>query len=76
MNFESKYSLCQREGVWIILNCSIQFFFDNNFRVRAPRYRMIPIETDLNTLPLLSSIPDKVLPLVATQSRTSAGSDC
>ncbi|KAG5601659.1 hypothetical protein H5410_033029 [Solanum commersonii] len=42
-------------------------------RVRAPRYRMIPIETDLNTLPLLSSIPDKVLPLVATQSRTSAG---
>lgn len=41
-------------------------------RVRAPRYRMIPIETDLNTLPLLSSIPDKVLPLVATQSRTSA----
>lgn len=41
-------------------------------RVRAPRYRMIPIETDLNTLPLLSSIPEKVLPLVATQSRTSA----
>ncbi|XP_060216625.1 uncharacterized protein LOC132644085 isoform X1 [Lycium barbarum] len=44
-------------------------------RVRAPRYRMIPIETDLNTLPLLSSIPDKVLPLVANQSRTSAGSE-
>ncbi|XP_016466410.2 uncharacterized protein LOC107789148 isoform X1 [Nicotiana tabacum] len=44
-------------------------------RVRAPRYRMIPIETDLNTLPLLSSIPEKVLPLMATQSRTSAGSD-
>lgn len=41
-------------------------------RVRAPRYRMIPIETDLNTLPLLSSIPEKVLPLVATQSRMSA----
>ncbi|KAF3661618.1 putative subtilisin-like protease-like [Capsicum annuum] len=41
-------------------------------RVRAPRYRMIPIETDLNTLPLLSSIPEKVLPLVATHSRTNA----
>lgn len=41
-------------------------------RVRAPRYRMIPIETDLNTLPLLSSIPEKVLPLVDTQSRASA----
>ncbi|CAA0827818.1 Unknown protein [Striga hermonthica] len=38
--------------------------------VQAPRYRMIPTETDLNALPLLSSIPEKVLPVAATQSRT------
>ncbi|GFP81364.1 calcium-dependent protein kinase 6 [Phtheirospermum japonicum] len=35
--------------------------------VRAPRYRMIPTETDLNALPLLSSIPEKVLPIAAAQ---------
>ncbi|GER27502.1 erythroid differentiation-related factor 1-like protein [Striga asiatica] len=31
---------------------------------------MIPTETDLNALPLLSSIPEKVLPMAATQLRT------
>lgn len=39
--------------------------------VKAPRYQMIPTETDLNALPLLSSIPDRVLPIAAAQSRTS-----
>ncbi|XP_073123743.1 uncharacterized protein [Henckelia pumila] len=39
--------------------------------VEAPRYQMIPTETDLNALPLLSSIPDRVLPIAAAQSRTS-----
>ncbi|XP_051123708.1 uncharacterized protein LOC127246405 isoform X2 [Andrographis paniculata] len=37
----------------------------------APRYQMIPNQTDLNALPLLSSIPEKVLPLAAAQSGTS-----
>lgn len=32
---------------------------------------MLPNETDLNTLPLLSSIPEKILPIAAAQSRTS-----
>ncbi|KAL0437974.1 UNVERIFIED_CONTAM: Erythroid differentiation-related factor 1 [Sesamum latifolium] len=40
----------------------------------APRYRMIPTETDLNALPLPSSIPEKVLPMAATQSSTSRDS--
>ncbi|KAK4413304.1 Erythroid differentiation-related factor 1 [Sesamum alatum] len=40
----------------------------------APRYRMIPTETDLNALPLLSSVPEKVLPIAATQSETSRDS--
>ncbi|KZV40899.1 hypothetical protein F511_05144 [Dorcoceras hygrometricum] len=39
--------------------------------VKAPRYQMIPTETDLNALPLPSSIPDRVLPIAAAQSRTS-----
>ncbi|XP_075496954.1 uncharacterized protein LOC142533907 isoform X1 [Primulina tabacum] len=42
--------------------------------VKAPRYQMIPTETDLNALPLLSSIPDRVLPIAAAQSRTSSDS--
>ncbi|KAL8485977.1 hypothetical protein ACS0TY_028038 [Phlomoides rotata] len=41
---------------------------------RAPRYRMIPTETDLNTLPLLSSIPERVLPIAVTQSRANEDS--
>ncbi|KAL0314190.1 UNVERIFIED_CONTAM: Erythroid differentiation-related factor 1 [Sesamum angustifolium] len=40
----------------------------------APRYRMIPTETDLNALPLPSSIPEKVLLIAATQSSTSRDS--
>ncbi|XP_057793421.1 uncharacterized protein LOC131010041 [Salvia miltiorrhiza] len=42
--------------------------------VSAPRYRMIPTETDLNALPLLSSIPERVLPVAATQARTNGDS--
>ncbi|XP_057490656.1 uncharacterized protein LOC130776439 [Actinidia eriantha] len=41
--------------------------------VRAPRYRVLPNETDLNTPPLLSSFPEKVLLIAAAKSRTSAG---
>ncbi|KAJ4963720.1 hypothetical protein NE237_023659 [Protea cynaroides] len=36
----------------------------------APRYRMLPTETDLNTPPLLSHFPDKVLPYDAVSSKT------
>ncbi|XP_057766976.1 uncharacterized protein LOC130987465 [Salvia miltiorrhiza] len=35
---------------------------------------MIPTETDLNALPLLSSIPERVLPVAATQARTNGDS--
>lgn len=34
---------------------------------------MIPAETDLNALPLLSSIPERVLPIAATQTRANGG---
>ncbi|CAA7024320.1 unnamed protein product [Microthlaspi erraticum] len=37
--------------------------------VVAPRYQMLPRETDLNRLPLLADFPDKVLPLAAVKSR-------
>ncbi|KAJ0969515.1 hypothetical protein J5N97_022392 [Dioscorea zingiberensis] len=30
--------------------------------IGAPRYQMLPAETDLNTLPVLSGIPEKVIP--------------
>ncbi|KAL1533796.1 hypothetical protein AAHA92_33634 [Salvia divinorum] len=40
----------------------------------APRYRMIPAETDLNALPLLSSIPERVLPIAAAQAKTDGDS--
>lgn len=43
------------------------------FRVSAPRYRMLPTETDLNRPPLLSGFPEKVLPIAAVQSRASGG---
>lgn len=36
---------------------------------------MIPTETDLNALPLLSSIPERVLPIAAAQLRTNEGND-
>ncbi|KAF8405789.1 hypothetical protein HHK36_007866 [Tetracentron sinense] len=39
--------------------------------VRAPRYRVLPTETDLNTPPLLPNFPDKAFPLGAGQSKTS-----
>ncbi|KAK9270762.1 hypothetical protein L1049_026345 [Liquidambar formosana] len=39
--------------------------------VRAPRYRMLPTETDLNTPPLISNFPEKVLPMGATEPKTS-----
>ncbi|KAJ9560319.1 hypothetical protein OSB04_005479 [Centaurea solstitialis] len=36
----------------------------------APRYRVIPTETNLKTLPFRPNIPEKVLPMVATHTRT------
>ncbi|CAI9266684.1 unnamed protein product [Lactuca saligna] len=36
----------------------------------APRYRVIPTETNLKTLPFRPNIPEKVLPMVAAHSRT------
>ncbi|MCI17391.1 erythroid differentiation-related factor, partial [Trifolium medium] len=43
--------------------------------VNAPRYRyrMLPTETDLNTPPLLANFPEKVLPVGAVHSKTTAG---
>ncbi|CAN1175685.1 Erythroid differentiation-related factor 1 [Linum perenne] len=40
-------------------------------KVSAPRYRMLPTETDLNTLPVVSNLPEKVLPIGAVQSKTT-----
>ncbi|KAJ6696827.1 hypothetical protein OIU85_003204 [Salix viminalis] len=38
--------------------------------VTAPRYRMLPMETDLNTLPVVSNLLEKVLPIsAAVQSK-------
>ncbi|KAA8538631.1 hypothetical protein F0562_028175 [Nyssa sinensis] len=39
--------------------------------VRAPRYRMLPTETDLNMPPILPNIPEKVLPIAAAHSKTT-----
>ncbi|KAF5749330.1 hypothetical protein HS088_TW04G01298 [Tripterygium wilfordii] len=39
--------------------------------VSAPRYRMLPNETDLNMPPVVLNSPEKVLPLGAFQSKTS-----
>uniref|UniRef100_A0A2P2J5X6 Uncharacterized protein LOC105108957 isoform X2 n=3 Tax=Rhizophora mucronata TaxID=61149 RepID=A0A2P2J5X6_RHIMU len=39
--------------------------------VSAPRYRMLPTETDLNTLPVVSNLPEKVLPVGFVQSKTA-----
>ncbi|URE11040.1 hypothetical protein MUK42_24487 [Musa troglodytarum] len=33
--------------------------------IGAPRYQMLPAETDLNTLPILSNLPEKVFPSAA-----------
>ncbi|CAL1363376.1 unnamed protein product [Linum trigynum] len=40
-------------------------------KVSAPRYRMLPAETDLNTLPVVSNLPEKVLPIGAVQCKTT-----
>ncbi|KAB5512602.1 hypothetical protein DKX38_029630 [Salix brachista] len=39
--------------------------------VSAPRYRMLPTETDLNTLPVVSNLPEKVLPISAAVQSSS-----
>ncbi|KAA8546313.1 hypothetical protein F0562_002948 [Nyssa sinensis] len=39
--------------------------------VRAPQYRVLPTETNLNMPPLLPNIPEKVLPIAAAHSMTS-----
>jgi hypothetical protein len=41
--------------------------------VTAPRYQMLPMETDLNLPPLLTDFPDNVLPLAAVKSRITGG---
>lgn len=37
-------------------------------RVRAPRYQIIPPETDLNLPPLLHNIREQVLPIAAVRT--------
>ncbi|CAL1410009.1 unnamed protein product [Linum trigynum] len=45
-------------------------------KVRAPpRYRMLPAETDLNTLPVVSNLPEKVLPIGAVRCKTTGAGD-
>lgn len=44
---------------------SICFCF---LRVRAPRYQIIPPETDLNLPPLLHNVREKVLPIAAVRT--------
>ncbi|XP_077241431.1 uncharacterized protein LOC143881956 isoform X2 [Tasmannia lanceolata] len=39
--------------------------------VKAPRYQMLPTETDLNTPPLLSNLPEKVFPIASMPAKTS-----
>ncbi|KAF5200707.1 Erythroid differentiation-related factor [Thalictrum thalictroides] len=41
--------------------------------VKAPRYRMLPTETDLNTPPFLPNLPHEVLPVAAINARSSTG---
>ncbi|ERN02970.1 hypothetical protein AMTR_s00134p00077650 [Amborella trichopoda] len=38
-------------------------------KVRAPRYRVLPTETDLNYPPLIPNIPEKVFPLTSVGNR-------
>ncbi|KAG8078624.1 hypothetical protein GUJ93_ZPchr0007g6140 [Zizania palustris] len=33
---------------------------DNHVEIIAPRYQMLPLEIDLNTLPMISNLPEKV----------------
>ncbi|KAG8081535.1 hypothetical protein GUJ93_ZPchr0178g7182 [Zizania palustris] len=37
-------------------------------RTGAPRYQMLPLETDLNTLPMIPNLPEKVFPMDAKSS--------
>uniref|UniRef100_A0A0D3EWU8 EDRF1 N-terminal domain-containing protein n=1 Tax=Oryza barthii TaxID=65489 RepID=A0A0D3EWU8_9ORYZ len=37
----------------------------------APRYQMLPLETDLNTLPMIPNIPEKVFPMDAKSTEGS-----
>ncbi|KDO83903.1 hypothetical protein CISIN_1g000487mg [Citrus sinensis] len=39
--------------------------------VSAPRYRMLPTETDLNRPPLVPNLPEKVLPIGSVQSKAT-----
>lgn len=43
------------------------------FSVSAPRYRMLPTETDLNRPPLVPNLPEKVLPIGSVQSKATGG---
>lgn len=43
------------------------------FSVRAPRYQMLPTETDLNTPPLLSNSHVKAFPIAAAMPAKSSG---
>lgn len=43
-------------------------------RVSAPRYRVLPTETDLNLPPLPSNSHEKILPIGALQSKVAGGS--
>lgn len=42
-------------------------------RVTAPRYRVLPTETDLNLPPLPSNSHEKILPIGALQSKDAGG---
>ncbi|OWM65731.1 uncharacterized protein LOC116201997 [Punica granatum] len=42
-------------------------------KVRAPQYRMLPTETDLNRPPLLSDLSEKLLPIGVVPPRTFPG---
>ncbi|KAM3352943.1 hypothetical protein ACQJBY_024240 [Aegilops geniculata] len=39
----------------------------------APRYQMLPLETDLNTLPVIPNLPEKVFP---TDAKSTEGDLC
>lgn len=41
--------------------------------VTAPRYRVLPTETDLNLPPLPSNSHEKILPIGALQSKDAGG---
>lgn len=63
--------------MWSFVVYFFPFFFDFNpnfvffnwFRIGAPRYQMLPAETDLNSLPLLSNFPEKVFSAACSTSQ-------